>query len=267
MQNPIFLMKKNISEKLNGKKLIAVYSGKGGVGKTSIASNLAILLSNRKKTALVDMDINGANVASYLKLDSNNKNYNINEENTKAKINIKDNMLIPIEYKSKFHKDGNKLYVMSISFLSGNEALLWRGPLLTKAVDDLLTKVDYSGIEYIILDLPPGTSDIPLTLMQMVPINKMIIVSTPHDMALIDAEKSLKMAQKMSVNVMGIIENMSGEIFGREKSKALAMRYSVDFLGSIELSKNMANGELSERDIKTFEGIIDRIIEDNAIDN
>ncbi|MFQ6021235.1 MAG: iron-sulfur cluster carrier protein ApbC [Acidiferrobacterales bacterium] len=208
------------------KNMIAVASGKGGVGKSTVAVNLALALSAEgANAAILDADIYGPSQPRML--------------GVKAKPESKDGRsLEPI---TSYH-----LQTMSIGFLIEEETpMIWRGPMVTQALEQLMKDTRWHDVDYLIIDLPPGTGDIQLTLAQKVPVSGAIIVTTPQDIALLDARKGLKMFEKVEVPVLGIIENMSTHIcsncgheehiFGEGGGMRMAEQYNVDLLGSIPL--------------------------------
>jgi ATP-binding protein involved in chromosome partitioning len=209
------------------KNMIAVASGKGGVGKSTVAVNLALALSAEgANAAILDADIYGPSQPRML--------------GVRAKPQSKDGRsLEPIH---SYH-----LQVMSIGFLIEEETpMIWRGPMVTQALEQLLKDTRWHEVDYLIIDLPPGTGDIQLTLAQKVPVSGAIIVTTPQDIALLDARKGLKMFEKVEVPVLGIIENMSTHIcskcgheehiFGEGGGQRMAEQYGVDLLGVIPLA-------------------------------
>ncbi|MFQ5754868.1 MAG: iron-sulfur cluster carrier protein ApbC [Acidiferrobacterales bacterium] len=208
------------------KNMIAVASGKGGVGKSTVAVNLALALAAEgANAAILDADIYGPSQPRML--------------GVKAKPQSKDGRsLEPIH---SYH-----LQAMSIGFLIEEETpMIWRGPMVTQALEQLLKDTRWHEVDYLIIDLPPGTGDIQLTLAQKVPVSGAIIVTTPQDIALLDARKGLKMFEKVEVPVLGIIENMSTHIcskcgheehvFGEGGGQRMAEQYGVDLLGAIPL--------------------------------
>ena len=216
----------NEDKKINGiNKIIAVASGKGGVGKSTTSINLAISIKNLGyKVGILDADIYGPSlpklVGVYDKPQSDGK------------------QLIPI--------NAFGLQVMSIGFLVAEESpTIWRGPMVISALTQLLTQVAWKDLDYLIIDLPPGTGDIQLSLSQKANLNGSVIVSTPQDLALIDARKGLNMFRKVDIPVFGIIENMSyficpscneqTNIFGHGGAMKEAEKLGIDFLGSIPL--------------------------------
>ena len=210
----------------NIKNIIAVASGKGGVGKSTVAVNLALALSAEGATVgILDADIYGPSQPRML--------------GVTAKPESKDGKsLEPIV---SYH-----IQAMSIGFLIDEETpMIWRGPMVTQALEQLLNDTQWSNIDYLVIDLPPGTGDTQLTLAQKVPVSGAVIVTTPQDIALLDARKGFKMFEKVEVPVLGIIENMSTHIcskcgheehiFGEGGGMKMSEDYDVDFLGSLPL--------------------------------
>ena len=208
------------------KNIIAVASGKGGVGKSTTAVNLALALSAEGATVgILDADIYGPSQPRMLGV-------NQQPESTDGKT------LEPLK--------NYDLQAMSIGFLIDAETpMIWRGPMVTQALEQLLNDTQWKDVDYLIIDLPPGTGDIQLTLAQKVPVTGAIIVTTPQDIALLDARKGLKMFEKVEVPVLGIIENMSihicskcgheEHIFGSGGGQSMADQYHVDLLGNLPL--------------------------------
>ena len=187
----------------NVKNIIAVASGKGGVGKSTIAANLACSLSKKgEKVGLLDLDIYGPSLPIL---------FDIKEQPKMSK----DNKLIPIK------KFGMEL--MSFGFISGNDTpVIWRGPLVARMTEQFFRDVQWGDLDYLFLDLPPGTGDIQLTLTQKLQITGAVIVTTPQDIALADVRKASDMFQKVKAPVIGVIENMSGFVFQGSVSPAQA---------------------------------------------
>ena len=208
------------------KNIIAVASGKGGVGKSTVAVNLALALSAEGATVgILDADIYGPSQPRML--------------GVKSKPESKDGK--KMEPIMSYH-----LQAMSIGFLVEEETpMIWRGPMVTQALEQLLRETNWQNLDYLIIDLPPGTGDIHLTLAQKVPVTGAVIVTTPQDIALLDARKGLKMFEKVEVPVLGVIENMSTHIcskcgheehiFGDGGGRRMAEENDVDFIGSIPL--------------------------------
>jgi len=206
---------------------IAVASGKGGVGKSTVAVNLAVTLSLKGyKVGLFDSDIYGPSIPTMLNVKSN-------------QAIMEDNKIIPIE------KYGIKL--MSIGFfLEKDTPLIWRGPMVMKAIQQFLEDVKWVDLDYLIIDLPPGTGDAQLSISQLLNLSGSVIVTTPQDLALIDAVKGAQMFRKVNVPVIGIVENMSyficpkcgekTEIFGYGGGIKESSRINVPFLGEIPVN-------------------------------
>lgn len=173
------------------KHIIAVSSGKGGVGKSTVATNLAMALGRKSKVGLLDADIYGPSIPRML-----------GSLSQKPQINPDTNQLEPIV------RYGLKL--MSIGFLiEENSAVVWRGPMLFKAMDQFLRDVNWGELDYLVIDLPPGTGDIQLTLAQKVPVAGAVLVSTPQNVALVDVKKAVDMFHRVSVPLLGMVENMA----------------------------------------------------------
>jgi ATP-binding protein involved in chromosome partitioning len=208
------------------KNIIAIASGKGGVGKSTVAVNLALALSAEgAHVGILDADIYGPSQPRMLGV-------NMKPESNDGKS------LEPIV---SYH-----LQSMSIGYLIDEETpMIWRGPMVTQALEQLLRDTNWKDIDYLIVDLPPGTGDTQLTLAQKVPVTGAVIVTTPQDIALLDARKGLKMFEKVEIPVLGVVENMSTHIcskcgheehiFGAGGGQRMAEQYDVDFLGALPL--------------------------------
>ena len=217
----------------NIKKIIAIGSGKGGVGKSTVSANLALSLKKiGKKVGLLDADLYGP---------SQPKIFDIKEPLQTIKKDQKE-LIIPMK---KFG-----ISLMSIGFMIGEEdALIWRGPMLIKALKQFVNQVEWEDIDVLIVDLPPGTGDIQLTLSQKFKLDGAVIVSTPQDLALLDAKKAIKMFQKLDIPVLGLIENMSyhrcsncgyeEKIFGSNGVLQEARKKNIPYLGEIPLEKKI----------------------------
>ncbi|MGA9853668.1 MAG: iron-sulfur cluster carrier protein ApbC [Gammaproteobacteria bacterium] len=208
------------------KNIIAVASGKGGVGKSTVAVNLALALSqDGARVGILDADIYGPSQPRMLGLT--------------GKPSTKDGKrIVPML--------GHGVQCMSVGFLVDPETpMVWRGPMVTQALMQLIGDTDWDDLDYLIVDMPPGTGDIQLTLAQRVPVSGAVIVTTPQEIALLDARKGLKMFQKVEVGILGIVENMSTHvcskcgheehIFGEGGGERMAAQYGVRFLGSLPL--------------------------------
>jgi ATP-binding protein involved in chromosome partitioning len=210
--------------------IIAVGSGKGGVGKTTLAVNLAIALAKLgHKVGLLDADVYGPNVPLMLGLSA------------QPKV-LADNRIEPLEV--------HGLKVISVGFLNpGDKPLIWRGPMLHSIIRQFLGSVGWGQLEYLVVDLPPGTGDVALSLIQTVPLTGAIVVSTPSDVSLQDARKAIEMFRQMKVDVVGMVENMSyfvcphchqeTDIFSRGGAEKTAAQFGVAFLGGVQLDPDI----------------------------
>ena len=210
----------------NVKNIIAVASGKGGVGKSTTAANLALALAAEgAAVGLLDADIYGPSQPMMLGIEGR-------PESEDGKT------MEPLE--------NHGVQVMSIGFLvDQDEAMIWRGPMATQALEQLLRQTNWKDLDYLIVDMPPGTGDIQLTLSQRVPMTGAVIVTTPQDIALLDAKKGIKMFEKVGVPILGIVENMAvhvcsncghaEHIFGEGGGKKMAADYKMDYLGALPL--------------------------------
>jgi ATP-binding protein involved in chromosome partitioning len=249
---------------------IAVASGKGGVGKSTVAVNLAMSLSQQGySVALVDTDIYGPSVPKMMGM-----------EGEKPRVNDK-RKIEPLE------QYGIKLLSMGF-MVDPDKAVVWRGPMVTKAVRQFLGDVHWGDIEYMILDLPPGTGDVQLTVVQTIPLTGAVIVSTPQDMALADARKGKAMFDNVNVPVVGMVENMAYftppdqpdrkyYLFGREGAKELARELDVPFLGQVPIEQKVretgddgnpiVRAAPDSLSAQAFDGIADELVEQVAIRN
>ncbi|MBT8117460.1 MAG: iron-sulfur cluster carrier protein ApbC [Gammaproteobacteria bacterium] len=212
------------------RNIIAVASGKGGVGKSTTAVNLALALSAEGASAgILDADIYGPSQPRMLGVQGK-------PESLDGKS---------LEPMNSYH-----LQAMSIGFLVDEETpMIWRGPMVTQALQQLLNDTNWKDLDYLVVDLPPGTGDIQLTLAQQVPVSGAVIVTTPQDIALLDARKGLKMFEKVEVPVLGVIENMSIHIcsecgheeyiFGQGGGERMSEENNADFLGALPLDKRI----------------------------
>ncbi len=201
---------------------IAVSSGKGGVGKSTISVNLAISLAQEgARVGLLDADILGPNIPMMMGIDTMPPPQN--------------RKMIPAE------RFGVKF--ISMAFLvKPDQALIWRGPMLHSAIQQLLTDVEWGELDYLIIDLPPGTGDAQLTLAQVLPLSGAIVITQPMQVAAADALRGLKLFEKLDVPIIGIIENMSGEFFGAGAGEKLAADYNTPYLGTVPLEPQVRIG-------------------------
>ncbi len=215
------------------KNILAVASGKGGVGKSTVSANLAVALAmDGASVGLLDADITGPNIPLMMGIEG-------------APVASPEGKISPLE------RYGVK--VISIQFfVPEGQPIVWRGPLVGGAIQQFLRDVDWGDLDYLVIDLPPGTSDAQLTLAQAVPISGSLLVTTPQDVAVQDVTKALAMFRRMSVPVMGVVENMSGfvcphcgeatEIFGRGGGEAFARRNELEYFGGIPLDVRVRQG-------------------------
>ncbi|MDQ2736589.1 MAG: iron-sulfur cluster carrier protein ApbC [Pseudomonadota bacterium] len=208
------------------KNIVAVASGKGGVGKSTTAVNLALALAAEGATVgILDADIYGPSQPMMMGLAG--KPESADGKTMQPLVN-------------------HGIQVMSIGFLiEPDQAMVWRGPMATQALDQLLRQTNWSELDYLIVDMPPGTGDIALTLSQRVPLTGAVIVTTPQDIALIDARKGIRMFEKVGVPILGVVENMAvhicencghvEHIFGADGGKKMAAEFGIDYLGALPL--------------------------------
>ena len=209
------------------KNIVAVASGKGGVGKSTTTANLALALAAEgARVGILDADIYGPSQPTMLGISGR-------PESTDGKT------MEPMR--------NHGVQVMSIGFLvEPDQAMVWRGPMATQALDQLLRQTNWQDLDYLLVDMPPGTGDIQLTLSQRVPITGAVIVTTPQDIALLDARKGIKMFEKVGVPILGVVENMAvhvcshcghvEHIFGADGGKKMAAEFGIDYLGALPLN-------------------------------
>ncbi len=251
------------------KHKIVVLSGKGGVGKTTVATNLAISFANQDlKAGVLDVDIYGPNVPKLLGLEG---------QHPTAEGEMINPIIGPL---------GTK--VMSMAFLLRNtdDAVAWRGPLVAKAISQFLGNVKWGKLDVLVVDLPPGTGDEILSILQTIPdIDGVIIVSTPQDVAILDARRAIRLVNKMEVPILGIVENMSeficpncGEsynIFGSGGPKKASEEYGVDVLGTLPLDPRIVKlsdegtpfviSDSESKAAKEFEKLVENIAQKTGI--
>jgi ATP-binding protein involved in chromosome partitioning len=227
--NPDELVKNSL-EKI--KQKFIVMSGKGGVGKTSVSVNLAIALANKGYTVgLMDVDIHGPDIPRMLGL-----NGMLSADSDKK--------MMPMDY-----KDNLKVVSMESLMPDKDEAIIWRGPVKHTAIRQFIGEVNWGGLDFLVIDCPPGTGDEPLTIAQLIPDAQAIIVTTPQEVALADIRKSISFCKNVNMRIFGIIENMSGftcphcgkpvEIFGTGGGEKTAKAYGIEFLGRIPFDPDM----------------------------
>jgi ATP-binding protein involved in chromosome partitioning len=214
----------------NVKNIIAVASGKGGVGKSTTAVNLALALAAEgAQVGILDADIYGPSQPTMMGIS--------------GKPTTQDG-------KTMEPMENHGLQVSSIGFLvDQDEAMVWRGPIVTQALQQLITQTNWRDLDYLVVDMPPGTGDVQLTLSQKVPVTGAVIVTTPQDIALLDARRGLKMFEKVSIPILGIVENMSMHIctncghaepiFGTGGGEKMCADFGVDFLGALPLTMSI----------------------------
>lgn len=248
----------------NVKHKLLVMSGKGGVGKSTIAANLAVTLSQTGfKVGLLDVDLHGPTIAGILGL-------------TGDKLKYVGHTAVPFLY-------NENLKVFSVQGLldQPDQPLIWRGPLKIGAIRQFLSDVCWGSLDYLIIDSPPGTGDEPLTIAQTIPDCKAIVVTTPQEVSLADVRKSLSFCQKVNMEVVGIIENMSGficpscgslhEIFKAGGGKKTAADWKIPFLGSLPIDPSVVAASDDGKPIyglgtpmqKQLQGIVEKIIRQN----
>lgn len=209
------------------RSIVAVASGKGGVGKSTVAVNLALALAEQGKVGLLDADVYGPSIPVMLGLEDAQPH--VTEERR----------IVPLE------AHGLKTVSMGF-FVERDRAVIWRGPMVTKLVVEFIRNVDWGNLDFLVLDLPPGTGDVQLTLSQQLLMTGGVIVTTPQDVALADVKRGVRMFEQVKVPVLGVVENMSGhvcrkcghetDVFGRGGGERMAKELGVPFLGAIALT-------------------------------
>lgn len=244
-------------------RILVVMSGKGGVGKSSVAASLAIKLATKgKKVGILDMDLTGPDLPKFMGVE-------------KAEIGGGEKGMRPVE-------PMKNLKLMSLAYLlpDPNAAVVWRGPMKMGAIRQLITEVDWGQLDYLVIDLPPGTSDEPLSIAQSIPdVDGVVIVTTPHSVSILDVRKSISFARQLGLHVLGVVENMSGlacphcdkdiPLFGRGLGKEMADELGIKFLGEVPIDPDAAadSGRASEPAMirkgspasAAFDGVVQRI--------
>ena len=220
------------------KNIVAIGSGKGGVGKTTVAVNLAVALAKMGyRTGLLDGDVYGPNVPLMM------------NTNMQPRV-LGENRIEPLQ--------SYGVKIISVGFLNpGDKPLVWRGPMLHSIIRQFLQQVEWGELDYLVVDLPPGTGDVVISLFQTVPLTGAVVVSTPSDVSLQDGRKAIEMFRTARVDILGLVENMSHfvcphchqeiDIFSKGGVKRTAEQFSVPFLGSIELDPDIRKGGDSGR--------------------
>ena len=211
------------------KNIIAIASGKGGVGKSTVSTNLAVSLAlEGAKVGVLDADIYGPNIPMMFGLSGQPK--------------VDNNKMVPFE--------AYDVQVISMGFLMPDgEAVVWRGPMLHKAIQQLFTDVAWGELDYLIVDLPPGTGDAQLSLAQSTPLTGGVIVTSPQAVAVSDARRGARAFEQLEVPILGVIENMAGEVFGSGGGEAAAQQMGAEFLGRVELDPQIRVGSDSGQPI------------------
>jgi Mrp family chromosome partitioning ATPase/predicted Fe-Mo cluster-binding NifX family protein len=232
---------------------IMVLSGKGGVGKSTVAANLAVFLSNRGyKVGLLDVDVHGPSIGTLMGI-------------VWQKIYPSNDLLKPVLW-------SKNLKVVSVQFLLENpdDAIIWRGPVKMGIIKQFLSDVDWGELDFLIIDSPPGTGDEPLTIAQTIPDCKALIVTTPQKVSLADVRKSLTFCKEVNIDVLGIIENMSGfvcpncgavhDIFKSGGGSELAKQYKIDFLGKIPIDPKIVEESDEGNLLDKYDGKVKEIM-------
>ena len=250
---------KKIEERMNkiGHK-IAVASGKGGVGKSLVTGLLATTLAKKGyKVGILDADITGPSIPHMFGVE--------------GILGKEDSGILP-----PVSEKGIKIMSLSLVLQDNSAAVIWRGPMISNAIRQFLYDIEWGELDYLIVDLPPGTSDAPLTVMQNIKLDGMVVVTSPQQLAFEIVRKAISMSKTMEVNVLGLVENMSYAIcpkcdekimiFGEADGEGLADKAKVPFLGDIPLDPDIAyfadNGKIEEYDKDFVDSIVDKIIKD-----
>ena len=250
------ILKAKLNDRSSIKKVIGVLSGKGGVGKSYITSLLGVYLSRRGyKVGILDSDITGPSIP---------KAFGIKE-----KAYGEDNLIYPL-----VSKGGIKL--MSSNFLLENDAdpIVWRGPLLGNIVKQFYEDVLWEDLDYLLIDMPPGTGDVALTIFQTLPVDELIIVTSPQDLVSLIVTKAIKMAEMMKINVLGVVENMSYlvcpdcnkkiQLFGESNIDEFAKKLNFKILGKLPLisdnTKLVDEGDIEKVSFKEFDEFVNNVL-------
>ena len=242
-----FEQKRALAESLSKIKYkVGVYSGKGGVGKTTVAVNLAATFAqDGTRVGLLDVDIDCPNVVRAMKI-------------AEAPLASEEKKMLPPE------RFGVKVMSMGFFQKKEEEAIIWRGPMVHNAINQLLQATYWGELEYLFIDLPPGTSDAPLTVMQSLDLDGFVVVTTPQELAKIDAMRSINMMRTLHVDVLGIVENFSGDVFGSGAGEELAREMDLPFLGRLALRTDYRDTSkptilLSKKVLKEYTHVADGV--------
>lgn len=238
------------------KHIISVVSGKGGVGKSLVTSLLASRLAKLGyKVGILDADITGPSIPASFKVATGATSSN--------------NLINP-----SLTNSGIKIVSAGLMLDDNEEPIIWRGPMISSLVKQLFTDVRWEQLDYLLIDMPPGTSDVALTIWQLIPVEGAVIVTSPQSLVSTIVAKAINMANQMSIKVFGVVENMSfveckkcGEknyVFGKSHAKEICDKYGVELLGSLPLSENIAeaidNGNVEDIDLEQINTIVDNLI-------
>lgn len=248
------------------KNRLLVFSGKGGVGKSTVAANLALVLAKRgNKVGLLDVDIHGPNLPKMLGVED-------------KRLDISSGLIKPVEVKENL-----KLVSMSFLLQDPNLPVIWRGPMKMKAIQQFLGDVKWGALDWLVIDSPPGTGDEPLSVAQLIPATGAVVVTTPQEVSLMDSRKAVAFAQRLNLKILGIIENMSGmvcphcgkriDLFKEGGGQRAALELGVPFLGKIPLDPEIVTlGDEGKAFIdihpeseasQAFMRVVDNIIKNN----
>lgn len=239
------------------KDVLAIMSGKGGVGKSSLTGLLATGLSKRGyRVGVLDADITGPSIPRIFGL--------------KEKPLIKENGISPV----LTHREGMRIMSLNLLLPHEDDPVIWRGPIIANTVRQFWTDVIWGELDYLLVDLPPGTGDAPLTVMQQIPLTGIVVITSPQELAKMVVKKALKMAEALDVPVLGLVENMSSvlcpycekefNVFGENRGAFDAEEMGISFLGSLPIDPELANhcdrGLLEEYEIEKLDGILPTLL-------
>lgn len=251
-------LKEKQNELSNVKKVIGIVSGKGGVGKSFITSTLSVLTRRKGyECAILDADITGPSIPKMFGL------------NQKAQA-LDDKYLLPI-----ISKTGIKVMSINLLLENENDPVVWRGPVIAGAVKQFWTDVAWKDVDYMFVDMPPGTGDVPLTVFQSLPVDGIIVVTSPQDLVSMVVAKAVKMANMMNIPVLGLVENLSYfecpdcktkvEIFGKSKAEETASKFDIKSVAKLPINPAFAkladNGCIENFDGNYFDNILNKILE------